>query len=227
MLYWNRSMSREPILRRLIKLFLNTTAAVLVAPSVFICYLETKRGPGYERFFHGWGQFYAIVPGLMGMCLRRAFYRGTLSECSEDCQISFGVLFNHRQAMVGRAVYIGPYALLGRVKLGRGCLIGSRSSILSTGQHHVMDEQGRWTTPDDLSFEVTEVGEYAWIGEAAIVMAEVGKGAMISAGAATASKVPDHVMVAGNPARFVKRLIPEQEDREADDVGSHRLGSGG
>ena len=119
-------VAQEPLVRKTIKLVLNTTAAVLVGPSVLICRLETKRGPGYERFFHGWGQFYALMPGLFGMFLRRAFYRGTLTECSKDCQISFGVLLNHREAVIGREVYIGPYALLGRVHLGRGCLIGSR-----------------------------------------------------------------------------------------------------
>jgi acetyltransferase-like isoleucine patch superfamily enzyme len=204
-------MQSEPFLRRLIKVVLNTAAAVLVSPSVLICYLETKRGPGYERFFHGWGQFYAVMPGLSGMLLRRAFYRGTLAECSADCQISFGVLFNHREAVIGPEVYIGPYALLGRVNLGRGSLIGSRSSILSTGEHHVMDEHGRWTTPSNLTFEITEIGEYSWIGEAAIVMAKTGDGAMISAGAVTSTYVPAHVLVAGNPARFVKRLLTEDD----------------
>ncbi|QDV43251.1 Maltose O-acetyltransferase [Stieleria neptunia] len=216
-------MPPEPVLRRLIKFALNTTAAVLVAPSVLVCYLETKRGPGYERFFHGWGQFYAVMPGLFGMCLRRAFYRGTLTDCSIDCQIAFGVLFNHREAIIGSEVYIGPYALMGRVKLGRGSLIGSRSSILSTGEHHVMDANGRWTTPDNLAFEITEIGEYCWIGEAAIVMAGVGDGAMISAGAVTATKIPDHVMVAGNPARFVKRLIEDELTEPAE--GGKSLGA--
>ncbi|QDV82888.1 acyltransferase [Planctomycetes bacterium TBK1r] len=216
-------MQSEPVLRRLIKITLNTSAAVLVAPSVLVCYLETKRGPGYERFFHGWGQFYAVMPGLFGMCLRRAFYRGTLTGCSIDCQIGFGVLFNHREAIVGPEVYIGPYALMGRVKLGRGSLIGSRSSILSTGEHHVMDGQGRWTTPDNLLFQITEIGEYCWIGEAAIVMAGVGDGAMISAGAVTAAKVPAYVMVAGNPARFVKRLV--EEDPSEPEEGGKTMGA--
>lgn len=209
-------MNFEPILRRLIRATLNASATVLVAPAVLICYLETKRGRGYERFFHGWGQCFALLPGLFGMCLRRAFYRGTLTHCSHDCQISFGVLFNHREAIVDREVYIGPYALLGRVQLRRGCLIGSRSSILSTGQHHKLDDQGRWTTPDGLTFEMTEIGDYSWIGEGAIVMADVGEGAMLSAGAVTASRVPDHVMVAGNPARFVKKLVSKEHEGPAE-----------
>jgi acetyltransferase-like isoleucine patch superfamily enzyme len=141
------------------------------------------------------------------MCLRRAFYCGAANACSPRCQIGFGVILSHRDATIEDDVYIGNYALLGRVVLRQGCLIGSRSSVLSTGQHHVLDDQGRWTTPDHLRLESTEVGAYAWIGEGAIVMADVGKGAMIAAGAVVGTKVPDHVMVAGNPARFVKKLI--------------------
>ncbi len=202
-------MSDEPILRRLIKRGCNSLAAVIVSPAVLVCWLETRRGPGYERAYHASGQLVALLPGFFGMCLRRAFYVGAAKSCSRQCQIGFGAILSHRESTVEQDVYIGNYALLGRVVLHQGCLIGSRASILSTGQQHALDNQGRWTTPDSIDLKATEIGAYAWIGEGAIVMADVGQGAMIAAGAVVGTKVPDHLMVAGNPARFVKKLYEE------------------
>ena len=55
-----------------------------------------------------------------------------------------------------------------------------------------------------------------WIGEGAILMADVGDGAMVSAGAVVSAPVPKRVMVAGNPARFVKKLeAPKPAEGEA------------
>lgn len=202
----------DSFFRSATKVTANFLAALIVCPCVLLCRLETWRGAGYLRAYHACGQAVAILPGFFGMCLRRAFYCGAAKACSWRCQIGFGVILSHRDATIEDDVYIGNYALLGRVVLRQGCLIGSRSSVLSTGQHHVLDNQGRWTTPDNLPLQSTEVGTYAWIGEGAIVMADIGRGAMVAAGAVVGTKVPDHVMVAGNPARFVKKLVDENPD---------------
>lgn len=205
-------MPSEPAVRVLLKSACNGLAALVVCPCVLVCRLETWRGAGYERAYQACGQAVAIWPGFFGMCLRRAFYCGAAKACSWRCQIGFGVILSHRDATIEDDVYIGNYALLGRVVLRQGCLIGSRSSVLSTGQPHVLDDQGRWTTPHNLSLQSTEVGAYAWVGEGAIVMADIGQGAMIATGAVVGTKVPAHVMVAGNPARFVKRLMDSAPD---------------
>jgi acetyltransferase-like isoleucine patch superfamily enzyme len=154
------------------------------------------------------------------MSVRRAFYVGTLRQCSARCHIGFGVLISHRSAILEDNVYIGNYAMLGDAVLRRGCLIGSRTSILSQGDHHVMDQQGRWVTPDRPNLTATEIGEYAWIGEGAIVVAPVGRSAHVAAGTVVASHVPEYIMVAGNPARFVKRLFTPTEQSVAKDQES-------
>ena len=69
--------------------------------------------------------------GIVGIFIRRAFYRLTLEHCAGSFSIGFGAVFSHRQARVEHDAYVGPYAIVGSCRLGRGCLIGSRSSILS------------------------------------------------------------------------------------------------
>jgi acetyltransferase-like isoleucine patch superfamily enzyme len=155
-----------------------------------------------------WAQFFAMMPGPPGVWLRCGFYRQTLQHCERGVHIGFGAYFTHREAHVERGAYIGPYALIGSAILRKNCLIGSRASLLSGGQLHVMDDDGNWGAADRSRMQQIEIGEYAWLGEGALAMASVGARAMVSAGAVVASPVPECVMVAGNPARFVRKLAP-------------------
>ena len=129
-----------------------------------------------------------------------------MKKCSEDCNIGFGAIFSKPDSIVEPGVYVGNYALLGSVHLGAGCLIGSRASILSGGSAHLQDNQGSWTAFDKRFVTTTCIGRNTWVGEAALVAANVGEHAMVSAGAVVGSPVPDGIMVAGNPARFVRKL---------------------
>ena len=151
------------------------------------------------------------MPGDPGVYLRRSFYRQTLHRCSSRCFISFGAIFTHRQVIVEDDVYIGVYALIGSVRLGRGCLIGSRASLLSGSQLHELREDGTWTPADLSKLKQIDIGNNTWIGEGAIVSADIGPGAMIATGSVVTSAVPAQVMVAGNPARFVRKLAALHE----------------
>ena len=55
------------------------------------------------------------------------------------------------------------------------------------------------------------IGPDVWIGHAAILMPGVcvGTGAIIGAGSVVTKDVPDYTIVAGNPARFIRRRVDE------------------
>lgn len=95
-------------------------------------------------------------------------------------------------------------------------MIGSRASILSGPDLHDVDSDGNWTAADLSKIRQIVVGHHAWIGEGAIVIADVGERAMVAAGAVVSSPVPPGVVVAGNPARFVRRIVPAR----ASDAGT-------
>src|SRR6185503_8303678 len=117
-----------------------------------------------------------------------------------------GAFFSHREAHVEDDVYIGPFAVIGKAWLRTGSLIGTRASLLSGSSQHEMAPDGRWYPSDPENFEEIEIGPHAWIGEAATVMASVGEGSMVAAGAVTSTAVPAMTVVAGNPARFVRKV---------------------
>lgn len=55
------------------------------------------------------------------------------------------------------------------------------------------------------------IGHDVWIGHGAIILAgrSVGTGAVIAGGAVVTKDVPDYTIVAGNPARVIRRRFPE------------------
>ena len=95
--------------------------------------------------------------------------------------------------------------------LGEGCLIGSRVSLLSGTEQHALDEQGRWGPCDQTRLKQIKIGDYAWIGEGAIVMANIGAGSMVAAGAVVEQDTRAGILVAGNPSRFVRKLREEPQ----------------
>jgi acetyltransferase-like isoleucine patch superfamily enzyme len=204
--------ARADRLRQIVKQALDGLCLVLVAPCAWSCAID-RRSHG-ETVFVTWAQCFAIVPGPPGVFLRRAFYRLTLARCSGSFFIGFGAMCSHRHTEIEDGVYVGPYAMVGTARLRRGCLIGSRAGIISGSALHTFDASGRRTPTDLRQLRQVEIGADAWIGEAALVMADVGKGATVAAGAVVSSAVMRGVVVAGNPARFIKRVPMPGDEAE-------------
>jgi acetyltransferase-like isoleucine patch superfamily enzyme len=191
------------------KTAINAAALALAFPAALTCWVESWFSSSAEGVFGFWSHVCALLPGTPGMYLRRAFYRLTLEKCAIDFFIGFGALFFHRRVRVEDEVYVGPYAVVGCANLRKGCLIGTRANLISGSAQHELRNDGGWT-PSDLSrFVQIEIGEHAWIGEAATVMADVGAGSVVAAGAVVSAAVPAAVVVAGNPARFVRAATSE------------------
>src|SRR3954454_14434662 len=57
-----------------------------------------------------------------------------------------------------------------------------------------------------------DIGHDVWIGHGAIVLPRrsIGSGAVVAAGAIVTKDVPSYTIVAGNPARRIKRRCPEE-----------------
>jgi len=196
-------------MRHRIKRAVDLCSTLVVAVPAALCALEAAMSETGDAVFAFWAQSFALIPGLPGVSLRRAFYKLTLDECAESFHVGFGAIFSHRHSRIERDAYVGPYAVIGSAWLRRGCLIGTRSSIVSGTSMHSLDAQGRWTATDVRRMVQVEIGEYAWIGEGSIVMADIGTSTMVGAGSVVSSKIPPRLVVVGNPARLARRLTPE------------------
>jgi virginiamycin A acetyltransferase len=170
-----------------------------------------------DACFLFWGQAFALLPGLPGSYIRRCFYFLTLRHCALNCEIGFLTFIHDRRSYVGQRVLIGTSVGIGWVNLGTGCLIASRVSFLSGSTQHQLGPDGRQTPFDRNSAKQIHIGEESWIGEGAIIMADVERLCIVGAGSIVTKPVTKGSVVAGNPARQIRRLI---DDRNPESEGT-------
>jgi acetyltransferase-like isoleucine patch superfamily enzyme len=202
-------------MKQLLKALVNSLALLLVLPAV-ICYWAARSLTGPDRAFPGWSQLFSLIPGTTGAYLRRAFYRLVLPRCAAGSWISFGSIFSHATAEVGKDVYIGAYCSLGDVTLEDDVLLGSHVSIMNGGTQHgierldvpIREQPGIWP-------RIT-IGKDSWIGDRAVVLANVGKHCVIGAGSIVTKEIPDYAIAVGVPAKVV---------RFRNDMTNHRAGA--
>jgi acetyltransferase-like isoleucine patch superfamily enzyme len=195
----------------MLKTCVNFVAALIVLPA-WLAYRLGSIFIGAERAFPGWSQAFSLLPGLTGVYLRRAFYRMVLPECAASCCISFGTVFSHPAARVGRNVYIGLYCTIGEVTIEDDVLIASNVSIMNGGRQHSIDRLDVPIREQMGEYPRVTIGTDSWIGERSLVMANVGRHAVVAGGAVVTKPVADYAVVGGVPAR-VLRWRDSREDR--------------
>jgi acetyltransferase-like isoleucine patch superfamily enzyme len=178
-------------------------ALLLVLPA-YLLYRGGRWALGAERVFPGWSQALSLVPGLAGVYLRRAFYRLVLPRCGAGACLSFGTIFSHPWAEVGRNVYVGAFCCLGDVVLEDDVLIGSHVSIMNGGAQHGIDRLDIPIREQPGSWPKITIGRDSWIGDRAAVLADVGEHCVIGAGSVITRAVPDYAIAVGVPARVVR-----------------------
>lgn len=170
---------------------------------VFPCALLSAFGrvvPVYILFAHA----FAIIPGIVGIYMRIAYYVMTLTNCSREVTIAFGVFFPHPDVTLGRFVSIGPYSLLGRVVIGERTQIAGGVQIPSGVRQHTRDANGR-LTDETREFTQIAIGPDCWIGASAIVLVNVGARSTVAAGAVVVKELPEDSIVGGNPAASLRK----------------------
>ena len=151
---------------------MNILAFVAVLPAVVLYQLGTGLF-GSGRAFAGWSQLFSLVPGLTGVCLRRAFYRLVLAECGEGACISFGTIISHPTARIGRMAYVGAYCCLGDVTLEDDVLLASHVSVANGAHQHSIQRPDLPVREQPGVWQRVTIGRDSWIGERAVVMADV------------------------------------------------------
>lgn len=148
-----------------------------------------------------------------------------------DVRLGKGVKIHNFVNLYGCAIgdhtKIGPFVEIQKgVQVGRSCKISSHSFICEGVRigdgvfvgHHVVfindrypkatTEAGELQTEKDWAVIPTIVGQSASIGSGAVILCgiEIGEGSLIGAGSVVVKDVPAHTIVAGNPARILRRL---------------------
>ena len=155
------------------------------------------------------------------------------THLGRDVKIFHPELVNIYGCYIGNESTVGPFVeIQSDVIIGARCKISSHSFLCSGVQiedevfigHCVMftndrhpraaDGQGRLKGGEDWVLERTIVRKGASIGSGAVILpgVEIGADAMVGAGAVVTTNVPAGAVVAGSPARIIKKVEMDGRD---------------
>jgi acetyltransferase-like isoleucine patch superfamily enzyme len=178
-------------------------AFVAISP-MLLWFIVKRMVLGPDRALQGSAQALALVPGLPGQYLRRAFLSVAIARCAPTAVVEFGVTFSQSGARLDENVYVGPFCSIGRVHLERDVLVAGGVHIPSGADTHgtaIVDVAIREQSG---TCELVHVGQGTWIGSGAIVMADIGRDCVIGAGAVVTAVIPDRSVAVGVPARVIR-----------------------
>lgn len=100
---------------------------------------------------------------------------------------------------------------VGGVVIGDGVWFSEGAKVLT--HEHIMGPDRVKLTPESMPVSHLIVGDGAWISARAVILPScnyIGKNAVVGAGSIVTHDVPDNTVVAGNPARPLRTLRPEE-----------------
>jgi virginiamycin A acetyltransferase len=190
--------------REAVKYVAHALAWLLVTPSVVSLALRSAFLER-DRALQNSAQAWALMPGLIGQYLRRAFLSRAIARCDRTATIEFGTLFSSASATIGRRVYIGPRCHIGWAHIEDDVLIAAGVHVPSGPDTHGTSDPDVPIRDQTGAMRAVRIGAGAWIGSNAVVLADVGRDTIVGAGAVVTRPLPDRVVAAGVPARVLRQ----------------------
>lgn len=99
------------------------------------------------------------------------------------------------------------------VTIGDGVFVGHNVTFVNDAYPRAVNESGDLQGEEDWTLQETIVEDGASIGSGAVILGDltIGRGALVGAGSVVTRSVPPHAVVAGNPARVLRRLDDEPQ----------------
>ncbi|WP_020474041.1 acyltransferase [Zavarzinella formosa] len=192
--------------KSLAKTLLRWSANLAVSPALIVHAIKVPF-LGRDRALEGSSELLALLPGMTGQYLRRAFLGWTIAHCHPSAFIGFGTIFSKADVWIGENVYIGPYCSLGNVRVERDTLIATGTHLLSGAKMHGIADVTKPIRLQPGEFSKVTIGEDCWIGSGAVIMADVGPHTVIAAGAIVTKPIPEMVIAGGVPARVIRSRL--------------------
>lgn len=130
---------------------------------------------------------------------------------------------------VGTLLYNHPY---GKITIGKDCMF-SFNIVVQTGDGHSIfdintgeniNNSYKYKDEDGFTSKI-EIGEHCWISREAMMISgkkgtEIGKGSIIGARALVKGKFPNNCILAGIPAKIIRKNVAWARNPFSDDIGN-------
>jgi len=128
---------------------------------------------------------------------------GRHSEISSFTKIkaSYGPLKIGRNCFIGAGCFIASHR--GGLEIGDDCLISPNVTILSSNYVYRQLDVPIWR--QGCSSKGVRIGNNVWIGSGACILdgSLIGAGVIVTPNSVVSGRIPDHVIVQGNPAKII------------------------
>lgn len=194
---------------------------LLGVPASFLIDVAHRHGLAHWPFVT---EALGSVPFTFGWQFRQEVYR-RLGVCQGTGTIlHHGTSIGDRRTRIGADVWLSRDVYVEYALIEDHVLVGPGAVLLAGRHHHRADDVD---VPIKLQgnnpLVPIKVGEGAWIGANATVMADVGAHAIVGAGAVVLKPVAAYTIVGGNPARFIR----DRRENSSAVIGESRMASVG
>lgn len=150
---------------------------------------------------------------------------GATLEIGDDCVIKSSFLSNliglyqrtiivtrtpEAQIKIGNNVGISGATIYARksIEIGDNTMIGGNAKILDNDFHPIEIEARLNDDKDKIGTRPVKIGKNCFIGCNSLILkgTELGDGCVVGAGAVVSGKFEENCVIAGNPARVIKKL---------------------
>lgn len=185
-----------------------------------------------DEFFSWVEAFFSFLPGKMGRLIRRYYYRTRLNKSGPHLSIGRFVEFSSpKNISFGNEIYIVDGAVLradegaiivgdkfsvngnvrivadcgGKIIIGNSVMIGP-NTVIRASNHQFKDATKDIRLQGQTGGIIT-IGDDVWIAANVVILTNVSVGShsIIAAGAVVTKNVPQYSIVAGVPARVIKK----------------------
>lgn len=131
-------------------------------------------------------------------------------ECEVgDCSRVGAFVEIQKGAKIGKNCKISSHSFICEgVEIGDGVFVGHGVMFINDRSPRAINADGSTKTDEDWTLETTTIGNGVGIGSGATIMCGIfiGEGAIIGAGAVVTKDVSPFTVVAGNPAKFIRKV---------------------
>lgn len=158
------------------------------------------------------GKTVTIEPGVVLKCLtKRGVFIGNNVTIKRNTIIDgYGVLSSIGDKLsIHDNVGISEHCFLqvrGELTIHDSVIIGPYTKIFT--ENHIFSDSSILIKDQGVSSEGVIIGQGCWIGSNVVIIdgTKIGKNSVIAAGSVVRGEFPDHCLIAGIPAKFIKSL---------------------